>query len=114
MTEAQPESHVMSVLLVEDENGLAGAHLEVLGGYGVGVRHRRDDGDSIGWGAYQTSEQASNLLASGEEVTRRYRPRRRRLLQCRLPGCPHRMQLRTQVGRVEIRDVVRNVEQVAL
>jgi hypothetical protein len=35
-------------------------------------------------------------------------------LQCRLPGCPHGMQLRAQVGRVEIRDVVRNVEQVAL
>jgi len=101
-------------LFVEDENGLAGGHFEVLGGDGVGVRHRRDDGDSVGWGAYQACKQASNLLAPGEEVTGRDRPRRRHLLQCRLPGCPHGMQLRAQVGRVEIRDVVRNVEQVAL
>ena len=112
--EVPPGIDVGRELLGQDHYLLAFLELEVLGGQGDAVGDGRHQRHPFGIAAHQTSKELSGFFYRLEEVLGRDTPGLGSMGERCAGGFDDRSRQGTEVGAVEIGDVVRNVEQAAL
>jgi hypothetical protein len=112
--ERPPRVDPRRILLGEHEYPLARTGVEVRRGDRHPVTRRWDQRHSLGVGTDQACEQFAEPLHLGEPVRGVDRPRSGPAVECRLTRGSDRAQLRCEVGDVEVRDPVRDLELRAL
>ena len=109
-----PRIDVGGKLLCEQDDGPTGAERQVPRRCGHAVARGRDDRDVTGAGVDDARIEVTRVVDLGEEVGSGNLPRSRLAAHAPIPRLDDRMHERRHVGAVEIRDVVRQVEEVAL
>ena len=102
------------VLVLEDDDLLAGLRVEVPRCDRQAVARRRNQRDAVAVGAEHAGESVAQALDVGEPVVGRDPPRRRTAGQRLLAGRAHGPQQRRHVRGIHVDDVFGHVEEASL
>lgn len=101
-------------LLRQHDDALAPLHRNVGRGERDGIARRRDDADVVGRGTHQRGEMAARPVRGGKEVCRLDLPRPRLAAHAVEPGSDDAMGQRRHIGAVQVGDLARQIEEMAL